>query len=853
MSLRTKIFIPLLLSSILLVSYISGIWMPHLLKDEENANLMSLSRHLDSVDEGLVPLLLGKQLDAVYGNLDALLKENDDWISLELFDAQGKALYPLVAPVVPKGREAHEIRQLQQDIHYHDTQLGNLVLKVDFTPRLNEMKRQHVIPIALFVIVMLLFLLTTGLILERLVNRPIKHLVMVSQKLSEGDFDIPLRKTSSDEIGNLEASFLEMRNAIRVSTTNLSTMLEKNADGILIVALDGDVLYVNPAAQKLLGKRKEDILGQPFGFPVFEDKTEDILIIRKNAEPCEAEFRAVRLEWQKRPAFQLSVRDITERKRAETQLHESRNLLRSVVENTPIRVFWKDAELRYLGCNIAFARDAGMTRPEDVIGKDDFQMAWREQAELYRADDKLVMDSDTQKLAYEEPQTTSDGHTIWLRTSKVPLRDTAGKVFGILGVYEDITERKQADELLRKSEEAFRLLFESSRDAIVIFDRKGFTDSNKAALEMFGYSSKEAFLTKHPDDLFPALQPDGRDSKTTAAKYIEAAYTTGMQLFEWKHKRTDGTEFDTEVILSRLELHGNVVLQAVVRDITERKQFQMAEIERITAENIYRSKSEFLANMSHELRTPLNSVLGFSELLRDNVIGKLTDQQKEAVENIHGSGQHLLNLISDILDFSRIEAGKLKLEIDQIMPEQLISGSLVLFREKAMKHGLKLEFQGEPGSHVILEADESKLKQIMYNLLSNAVKFTPDGGSVSVAVRRVQSSEYKFKGLKEDDSELRNQHSDLDGDFMEISVADTGIGIRPEDINKLFNPFSQLESAYTKKYEGTGLGLALTKQLVELHGGRIWVESEIGKGSKFTFVIPIKQGKNADAGDNTRS
>jgi PAS domain S-box-containing protein len=393
---------------------------------------------------------------------------------------------------------------------------------------------------------------------------------------------------------------------------------------------------------------------------------------------------------------------------------------------------------------------------------------------------------------------------------------------------------------LRQSEEAYRLLFESSSDAIMTLDRNGFTDCNKATLGMFGYSSKEEFLAKHPSDLFPPIQIDGQSSKTAAAKYIDAAYATGVQLFEWRHKRSDGSVFDAEVLLSRLEIQKKTVLQATIRDITDRKKFQSSEIERITAENIYKSKSDFLANMSHELRTPLNSVLGFSELLRDNVLGELTERQKEAVDNIHSSGQHLLGLISDILDLSRVEGGKLQLELNELLLEQILSESLHLIKEKAMKHGITLDLKLDHGSALSIEADERKLKQIIYNLLSNAVKFTPDGGTVQVTACIIH-------GLAEVKDEILTTDSELDGNFLEIAVSDTGIGIRPEDITKLFQPFSQLESTYTKKYEGTGLGLVLTKKLVELHGGRIWVESEYGKGSRFAFIIPIKQRKENSA------
>jgi signal transduction histidine kinase len=241
---------------------------------------------------------------------------------------------------------------------------------------------------------------------------------------------------------------------------------------------------------------------------------------------------------------------------------------------------------------------------------------------------------------------------------------------------------------------------------------------------------------------------------------------------------------------------------------------------KVVAEIANRVKSEFLANMSHELRTPLNSIIGFSEVLEDELLGSLNASQRENVQYILKAARHLLSLINDILDLAKVEAGKMKLEVEQVPLKGLLAAILAMHQEKASRHGISMDYQLEPGTDIMIEADERKLKQILFNLLSNAVKFTPDGGSVRITAREIT-------GAQE----------------IEINVEDTGIGIKPEDIAKLFKEFSQLDTLYDKKYEGTGLGLALTKKLVELHGGRIYVSSEFGKGSRFAFVLPIKQAR----------
>ncbi|MFA7383044.1 MAG: ATP-binding protein [Desulfurivibrionaceae bacterium] len=266
-------------------------------------------------------------------------------------------------------------------------------------------------------------------------------------------------------------------------------------------------------------------------------------------------------------------------------------------------------------------------------------------------------------------------------------------------------------------------------------------------------------------------------------------------------------------------------------------QREASQESKFQAEEASRAKSDFLANMSHELRTPLNSVIGFSEVLQDEMFGLLNEKQRQYVDNIMVSGKHLLELINDILDLAKVESGKMELEPAVVNLRNTLATSLVMLQEKALKHGLKLSMK-LPDAEIELIADERKLKQIMFNLLSNAVKFTPTGGSVCVSVRKVTGLDVPVSCLEPEDCGRK-----LEGDFVEITVADTGIGIGPEQISKLFKAFSQLSSAYSREHEGTGLGLALTRRMVELHGGRVWVESEVGKGSRFTFAIPLSQSR----------
>jgi signal transduction histidine kinase len=225
-----------------------------------------------------------------------------------------------------------------------------------------------------------------------------------------------------------------------------------------------------------------------------------------------------------------------------------------------------------------------------------------------------------------------------------------------------------------------------------------------------------------------------------------------------------------------------------------------------------RHKSEFLANMSHELRTPLNAIIGFSDVLAQGMAGALDPKQTEYLEDIRSSGQHLLSLINDILDLAKVEAGRMELTLSQFSLRAALANAVTMVRERAARHAIGLDLTVEGVD--LIRADERKVKQILFNLLSNAVKFTADGGMIEVIAGR------------EDDQAL-------------VSVRDSGVGIAPDDQARIFEEFRQVGSGTPASSEGTGLGLTLTKALVELHGGRIWVQSEVGKGSTFSFTLPI--------------
>jgi len=427
---------------------------------------------------------------------------------------------------------------------------------------------------------------------------------------------------------------------------------------------------------------------------------------------------------------------------------------------------------------------------------------------------------------YELTYIRKDGSRFPAVVSVTALRDAQEVIIGYLLIGTDNTARKQIEaeqkqlsQRLRDHQFYTRSLFECNIDAIMTTDPSGIiTDVNKQ-MEALTDCTREELIGAPFKNYFT-------DPKRAEASIRRVLIEKKVTDYELTARARNGKEtvvsFNATTFYDRdRKLQG---VFAAARDVTERKRLDQVlqeknvelESSKSVAERTSLAKSDFLANMSHELRTPLNSVIGFSEVLQDQLFGPINEKQQEYVNNILTSGRHLLSLINDILDLSKVESGKMELEASDFPLRELLNNSLMMLREKALKGEVALHLALAPQADVSIVADERKLKQIMFNLLSNSVKFTPPGGTVDVSALR-------------------------DGDFIEITVADTGVGIRKEDIPKLFQAFTQLESPYTKGYEGTGLGLALTRRLVELHGGRIWLESEFGTGSRLRFTIPLTQ------------
>ena len=411
---------------------------------------------------------------------------------------------------------------------------------------------------------------------------------------------------------------------------------------------------------------------------------------------------------------------------------------------------------------------------------------------------------------------------------------------------EENEERQRTEQALMASEKRYRLLADNVTDNIWVMDldSMAFTYISPSVYTMRGYTPEEAAKQSLEDILTPASLEIAQVALTEALEKensgdIDLKYSKSLDLVL---RCKDGSKVWVEINMSFLRDDSGqaYAILGVTRDISDRMQAEKFKHEKIEAEAASEAKSSFLANMSHELRTPLNHIIGFTELVVDQHFGDLNEMQREYLTDALDSSRHLLSLVNDILDLSKIEAGKMELEPSTIDLEGLLDSCLIIVREKALNQRIELSSRIE-GIPERLTADERKLRQIIYNLLSNALKFTPDGGAVTLTARLENGiSDNHPHGLLASNSSSEKQPLGQPG-YVLISVEDTGIGIEAKNLERIFNPFEQADHADNNATPGTGLGLALTRELVELHGGKIWAES-LGKntGSRFSFIIPCK-------------
>jgi len=718
-------------------------------------------------------------------------------------------------------------------------------------------------------------------------NDEITDLARAGNSMAEklGTFYISI-ETLKKEIENRERQEQGRKLAeesLRRSEENLAVTLHSIGDGVLVVDVDKNVVRLNPVAEQLTGWSDAEARGRPVDevFRIINEETrlpavipvEDVrttgmikglanhtvLISRNGTERPIADsaapirnqsggflgvvlvFRDVALERETEKKLKQFNEELEKQVRERTAaLHRSELSYRRLFESAKDGILILDADTGEITDSNPFLTEMLGYSRDELVGRS----LW---------DIGALRDTGLSKEAFSKLQ--KEGY---IRYDDLPLETRGERCITVEFVsnsyyvdqkkviqcnIRDITERKRVEDELRRNKERYKKLVESTTNYIYSVKLKNgkilSTTHSPGCISTTGYTAED--YEADPYLWYSMIHKQDRQHVMERINALLAGRE--VEVLEHRIIHKNGTiRWVSGTLVPKYEGGELAAYDGLVVDITERKRLQETEVARLCAESANRAKSDFLANMSHELRTPMNSIIGFSEILQDELFGKLNDKQQEYVTNIYGSGKHLLSLINDILDLSKVEAGGMKLELSRFLLKDELNASLSMLKEKAVKHGIKLDCELTRNADIEIEADERKLKQIMFNLLSNAVKFTPANGSVHVAARRVRSQELGV-GSKEI-SKLRTPDPELDGDFIEISIEDTGIGIKTENLPRLFHEFTQLETAYTKGYEGTGLGLALTKRLVELHNGKIWIESEFGKGSTFTFALPVGQGKS---------
>ena len=612
--------------------------------------------------------------------------------------------------------------------------------------------------------------------------------------------------------------------ALRQSEERFRNAFEHAAIGMALVGLDGRFLQVNAALCALTGYPEPELLAKTFQDITHpEDLAADLAYVRRllagEIRAYDMEKRYVRKDGQiawirlsvalvrgerGAPAHFISqMEDITERKNVEAALADERELLNAVLEVMPDAVYVKDVDSRFLRLNPAAARTLGLTDAEEAIGKTDFDFFPASLARQYFADERQVITSGEPLLNRLEPQSEDAETAAWWLTSTVPLRDATGAIVGIVGSGRDITERLRTEAALRASEARQRALLTALPDIVFRLDRSGTYLDYKADRLADLVAPPEEFLGRNVGEVLPAAL--SQQVLTAIARVLDSG---SPETLEYALELVAGhRDFEARLVAS-----GPDEVVAVIRDVTERKRAdQDVRAALNAAEAGMRAKNLFLGMMSHELRTPLQAILGYADFLLSDPTGSLTAEQAEDVGYIRSGAVRMVALIDQMLDLSRMEAGRLELDIEPVALTEIIERVRQDVAPQVAAKGLTLSIDVPPSLPPAL-ADAERLRQILLNLVGNAVKFT-ETGSVDIGASTT-------------------------ADGIAVTIRDTGIGIAPRALTEIFEEFRQVDSSISRRYGGAGLGLAIARGLAQQMGGDIVVTSQPGSGSTFTLRLP---------------
>lgn len=616
---------------------------------------------------------------------------------------------------------------------------------------------------------------------------------------------------------------------LKKSEEQYHSLARNTSVGIFRTNANGDTIYANPKWHELTGLTIDQTID--FGWlsvvhPDDRQKVKDFwnnAVVNHTDESIEYRFLNPdgKITWVKTQiTLEIgdhneflgifgALTDITDKVRTEESLRYTNKLFTTIIDNIPDSIYMKDVDGRKLVVNMANVINTGLKTKEELIGKNDFDIFPPEIAEKFWTDDLQVIQKGEKIINKIEPVVDKQNNIRWLSTSKIPFVNEAGEIVGLVGIGHDITQRKLAED------ERMKLLTAVAQSpvSILITDHKGNIQYvNPKFSQVTGYSIEEV-IGENPNVL---------NSGTQTKEFYEQLWDTILAGRDWKgefqNKKKNGELFWENVIIAPIRDEQNNISNfvAIKEDISDKKKL-MSELIRAkeNAEESDRLKTSFLANMSHEIRTPLNSILGFTSIM--NTCENLSETERnEYSEIINKSADSLLQIINDIIDISSLETGQLKIVISRFKINKMISTIFQEFEDKVSKTKHKLQIRYLLANNdLIIESDINRLNQIFINLLTNALKFT-DRGYIEFGVEKYDKQNIYFK------------------------VEDSGIGIRKELHEIIFERFRQGEDNTVRHYGGNGLGLSIVRNLIELMGGKIWVESEPGKGSRFCFYLPFK-------------
>ena len=606
-----------------------------------------------------------------------------------------------------------------------------------------------------------------------------------------------------------------------------TNVVRKNRQGRIEYANDAFCQYFRRTREELIGQTDFDLLPESAAQSLVQ-RDQDVMargqdehVVEQHvaADGSESSIEVIRIPLSDDAGNVIGIElvfwDVSTQNASDRQSKQAEFLLDTMLKNIPDSVYFKDRESKFIKVSDGLVELFGLSDASELIGKADADFFGKEHAEGALADERHILETGEPVIGKLERETWDHQEDTWASTTKAPLRDASGKTIGTFGISRDVTLQMRAELELARERDLLKTITTNIPDIIYVKDRCGrFVTGNAATLKMFGLESVDQLVGKTDYDFVPAEM---------ACNYVaddQIVMRTGEPMLgqQESSQRSDGSLIWLST--TKVPLRGGdgevMGMVGIGRDITQRKQadeelFAAKE----TADYANRAKSEFLANMSHEIRTPMNGIIGMTELLSAT---KLDNEQTEFLQLVKESAHSLLRLLNDILDFSKIEAGRMELEEVDFNLRDCVGKAVKLLTLKAEEKGLELAGRIDPAIPSLVIGDPGRLRQIIVNFVGNAIKFT-ESGEVVVDV---------------------NPETMTDGAAMlHFTVRDTGIGIPKEKQEKIFEEFSQADSSTTREFGGTGLGLTISSRLIELMGGRVWVESELGRGTTFHFHIRV--------------